>query len=270
LLINGDSGTSISAFDRGLQYGDGLFETIAVVDARPCLWGRHYGRLLAGGKRLGISIPPAATLLAEAQREIGSSHKGVIKITVTRGEGGRGYRSDPEMAATRLVHFSSWPDYPPDAGTAGVSVRVCNTRLGSTPALAGIKHLNRLEQVLARSEWSDAETSEGLMLDSLDQVIEGTMSNIFMLRDGAIHTPDLSDCGIEGVMRALVLDVAAELGRGVHIRPIPMTELLQADSLFLTNSLIGVWPVRAVQDRTFKLEKLDRELVSAVFDRAYV
>lgn len=270
MLINGDSGATISAFDRGLQYGDGLFETIAIVDAHPCLWERHYQRLQTGGRRLGISIPTAATLFKEIQQEIGSNSKGVTKIIITRGEGTRGYRPDPEIPETRLVHFSPWPDYPSDAGSAGVSVRVCNTRLGSNRALAGIKHLNRLEQVLARREWNDQKIIEGLMLDADDHVIEGTMSNIFMLRDGVIHTPDLSECGIEGVTRSLVLDVAAELGKTVNIRPIGLSELQSADALFLTNSLIAVWPVRDIDGRTFSLDSIDQELISEVHNRAYV
>ncbi len=270
MLINGDSATTISAFDRGLQYGDGLFETIAIADVRPCLWDRHYQRLQAGGRRLGIAIPAAATLIKEIQQEIGSNDRGVIKITITRGEATRGYRPDPEIPVTRIVHFSPWPDYPADANSLGVSVRVCGARLGSNPALAGIKHLNRLEQILARSEWNDPGISEGLMLDADNQVIEGTMSNIFMLKDGRMHTPDLTECGVEGVMRGLVLDVAAELGKAVSIRRLELSELLEADALFLTNSLIGIWPVRDIDGKSFNLDNLDRDMMLEVSNRAYV
>ncbi len=270
MLINGDSGTTISAFDRGLQYGDGLFETIAIADARPCLWQQHYQRLQAGGRRLGISIPAAANLIKEIQQEVGSNDRGVIKVIVTRGEATRGYRPDPESPVTRVVHFSHWPDFPVDANTDGVSVRLCSTRLGSNRALAGIKHLNRLEQVLARSEWDDPGISEGLMLDADNRVIEGTTSNVFMLRDGIIHTPNVSECGVEGVMRGLVLEVAAELGRPVSIRQIELPELIAADALFLTNSLIGIWPVRDIDGKSFNLDHIDRDLILEVNNRAYV
>jgi len=270
LLINGDSGSTISALDRGLQYGDGVFETIAVVDARPCLWDRHYRRLQAGGSRLGISIPDHETLFKEVTREIGLNDKGVIKIVITRGQGTRGYRPDPESHSTRLIMFSPWPDYPEAIGRTGVVVRICKTVLGCNCTLAGIKHLNRLEQVMARSEWDDQEISEGLMLDVDGHVIEGTMSNIFMLKSGKISTPDLTKCGVEGVMRGLVLDVAAELGRAVDIRPIALPELMEADSLFLTNSLIGVWPVIDIQGTRFNLDLLDKKLISEVHNRAYV
>ncbi|MCP3670852.1 MAG: aminodeoxychorismate lyase [Gammaproteobacteria bacterium] len=270
MLINGDSGTTISAFDRGLQYGDGLFETIAVADAHPCLWQRHYQRLQAGGKRLGISIPTAATMIKEIQQEIGFNDRGVIKVIVTRGKASRGYQPDPEIPVTRAVHFSPWPSFPASTNSDGVSVRLCNTRLGSNRALAGIKHLNRLEQVLARSEWDDPGISEGLMLDANNRVIEGTMSNIFMFKDGNMHTPDLTECGVEGVMRNLVLEVAAELGRPVNIGQIELPELLAADTVFLTNSLIGIWPVRDIDGKPFNLDHIDRDLMLEVNDRAYV
>jgi len=270
LLVNGDSGTHISALDRGLQYGDGLFETIAVADSRPCLWQRHYQRLHDGGKRLGIPIPTSETLLSEIKQEIGSNDKGVIKVTITRGEGARGYNPPPEPKATRIVHFSPWPDYPVAVYSAGIRVRVCETRLGISHSLAGIKHLNRLEQVMARSEWSDSEIGEGLMLDAQGHIIEGTMSNVFTLKDGVLHTPDLTQCGVEGVMRALVLDTAAEQGIEVNIGQIGLAEALQADGVFLTNSIIGIWPVNRLEDREYNIDHLDQGLVSEVMSRAYV
>jgi len=270
LLINGGSGTHISALDRGLQYGDGLFETIAVAGSRPCLWQRHYQRLHDGGKRLGIPIPTSETILSEIEQEIGSNEKGVVKVTITRGEGARGYNPPPEPEATRIVNFSPWPDHPEANYLAGVRVRICETRIGTSHTLAGIKHLNRLEQVMARGEWSDSEISEGLMLDAQGYVIEGTMSNVFMLKDGVLHTPDLTKCGVEGVMRALVLDAAAEQRIEVNIRQISQREILQADGVFLTNSIIGIWPVNRLEDREYNIDHLDQGLVSEVMSRAYV
>ncbi len=269
-MINGDPGTQISAFDRGLQYGDGLFETIAVVDSRPCLWERHYQRLEAGGRRLGIPIPITETILNEIQQEIGSNQRGVIKVIITRGEGIRGYAPTNNPVATRVVQFSQWPDHPTEAISKGVKIRICNTRLGANHSLAGIKHLNRLEQVMARSEWDDPEISEGVMLDARGQVVEGTMSNIFMFKNGVMHTPDLTECGINGVMRNLVLEVAQEQGVEVNIGHISLSEVLHADSIILTNSLIGIWPVKKLEDREYDLSQLDQDLISEVMDRAYV
>ncbi len=270
MLINGDSGTHISAFDRGLQYGDGLFETIAVAESRPCLWQRHYRRMLDAGKRLGITIPAAETILEEIQHEIGPNAKGVIKVTITRGEGERGYNPPQEPKSTRIVHCTPWPDFPAGLYLEGVRTRICNSRLGTNRILAGIKHLNRLEQVMASSEWSDPEIKEGLMLDAQGHVIEGTMSNIFMLKEGTLHTPDLSECGVEGVMRGLVLEVASAQGMKVNIRQITLPEVLQADGVFLSNSLIGIWPVRGLEEIEYDIDRLDQRLISEVMSRAYV
>ncbi len=270
MLINGESGSHISALDRGLQYGDGLFETIAVVGSRPCLWERHYQRLSVGCERLDIPTPEKWLLLQEIGQEMGSSERGVIKLIITRGEGTRGYAPSTRPEATRIVHFSPWPDYPTDNSSQGVNVRICSTRLGVNPALAGMKHLNRLEQVMARSEWDDPDIGEGLMLDARGRVIEGTMSNIFMFQDGIIYTPDLSGCGVEGVMRGLVLDTAADLGIEVKIGHISLSEALQADSMMLTNSLIGIWPVKSLEERQYDPRHLDHGLISEVMDRAYV
>jgi 4-amino-4-deoxychorismate lyase len=270
LLINGESGSNISASDRGLQYGDGLFETIAVADSRPCLWERHYKRLQAGGSRLRIPIPAPETLLKEIRQEIGSNEKGVIKIIVTRGTGARGYAASGNPVTTRVVEFSPWPDYPKEALTRGIQARVCSTLLGSNTVLAGIKHLNRLEQVMARSEWDEPEIMEGLMLDARGRVIEGTLSNIFIMKDGAMYTPDLKECGVSGVMRGLVLDVAKQQGVEVNVSHITLSEVLHADCLMLTNSLFGVWPVAQLDDREYDLGQLDQGLISEVMSRAYV
>jgi 4-amino-4-deoxychorismate lyase len=270
LLINGESGAHIPASDRGLLYGDGLFETIAIADSHLCLWERHYKRLEAGGRRLGIPIPSSETLLEEILQEAGSNERGVIKVIITRGDGTRGYAPSVNPIATRIVQFYPWPEHPNELTSHGVKVRICNNRLGANHTLAGIKHLNRLEQVMARGEWNDPEIREGLMLDARGQVVEGTMSNIFMFKEGILHTPDLSECGVNGVMRGLVLDVAKEIGIEVNVGHISLSEVLHADSLFLTNSLIGIWPVKSLEDREFDLGHLNQDLITEVLSRAYV
>lgn len=270
MLINGESTAHIPASDRGLQYGDGIFETIAVVDSRPCLWKRHYKRLETGATRLRMPIPAPEILLNEIQQEIGASAKGIIKLIITRGEGARGYAPPNDPVPNRVVQFSPWPEHPTEARTDGVQARVCSTRLGANPVLAGMKHLNRLEQVMARSEWDDPEVKEGIMLDARGHVIEGTMSNIFMLKEGVMYTPDLTESGVAGIMRGLVLDIAQEQGVAINICHIPLSELLHADSLMLTNSLIGIWPVKRLDEREYDLSHLDRDLISQVMSKAYV
>ena len=195
-LINGHISERLSAQDRGLQYGDGVFETIAVRQKELLCWEPHYRRLKTGCDFLGIDCPSSSLLINEAAQLEYNSELAVLKIIITRGQGGRGYRPPvPKTPATRILGLYPWPDYPEENYIQGVKTKICQTRLGHNPQLAGIKHLNRLEQVLARSEWDQPEIAEGLMLDIDDNVIEGTMSNLFIIKDQKLMTPDLSQCG---------------------------------------------------------------------------
>lgn len=244
-LVNGTDTDVVSSRDRGLHYGDGLFETVAVANGVPLQWGRHLRRLSDGAARLAISLPGADTLNAEAQRLCAGHRRAVLKVIITRGIGGRGYAPVPQAEPTRVLSLFPWPDYPREYGEHGVPVRICRTRLGRNPALAGIKHLNRLEQVLARAELSETHV-EGLMLDGDDRVIEGTMSNLFAVIDGVLTTPELSGCGIAGVMRELIIEHARDILGGCRIQHLTLNEIFQASEVFLSNSLIGIWPVRRI------------------------
>lgn len=253
ILINGEEAQVIDASDRGLHYGDGLFETVAVVDGQAPLWPRHMARLAEGCSRLGIPMPDSAKLAAEARRLYDGHQRAVLKLIITRGNGGRGYRPPRPGVPTRLVQIGPWPDYPTAHWHEGVRVRLCSTRLSSPSPLAGVKHLNRLEQVLARQEWYDSTIAEGLMLDADGFVVEGTMTNVFMVKDGRLVTPELSRCGVAGVMRALVLEVGTALGLDIEIGRIEIDDLLNAGEVFLTNSLIGLWPVQELAGRRFDI-----------------
>lgn len=264
MLINGKPGDTVCALDRGLQYGDGLFETLAVAGGRPALWERHMRRLMSGCRRLGLPAPPRELLFSECRAVSAAGQRGVLKILLTRGAGGRGYRPASAAEPTRIVVFHPWPEYPQQWWRDGIRLRICVTRLGENPALAGLKHLNRLEQVLARAEWDDPGIAEGLMLDFSGQVVEGTMTNLFLLRDGALLTPDLGRCGVAGVMREVVMDVARERGIPVAESNLTLQELEQADALFMTNSVIGIWPVMALEGRRFDLDAIPDGLAAAM------
>jgi 4-amino-4-deoxychorismate lyase len=268
VLVNGKSSTSITAFDRGLYYGDGLFETIAVSGGRPRLWQRHMLRLSDGCERLGIPFPGDELLHEEAVREIDNRELGVLKIIITRGEGGRGYRPPREPHPSRILHWGPWPDYPVTAHERGVTARICSTRLDHCPEIAGIKHLNRLQQVMASREWDDPEIAEGLMLDSRDHLIEGIKSNLFLIKGDSLLTPDLQRCGVAGVMRGLVMDVAAEMGIEVKVTDLGLPDLWDSEGLFLTNSLIGIWPLREVNGRAFAVDAIDAGLKERVLQLA--
>ncbi len=250
MLINGKPTEQIGAEDRGLHYGDGLFETMAVKNGIPLLWDRHMLRLDSGCSKLGIPQPDYLLLRAEAQQVCVGAEQAVLKIIVTRGAGARGYRPSPRTPhsspATRIVARYSWPEWPRRFWQEGVRVRICRTPLGVNPLLAGVKHLNRLEQVLARSEWDDPDIPEGLMLDQTGSVIEATQSNLFIVRGGRLLTPDLSASGVAGIMRACIIELAAKLAIPCAATRLTLAEVQTAEEGFLCNSLIDVWPIREI------------------------
>jgi 4-amino-4-deoxychorismate lyase len=263
-LIDGVETDRLAVTDRGLQYGDGLFETLAVRDGGLCLWGDHFARLSRGAKRLGIPCPPQDLLLRECRQLIAGECAGVLKIVLTRGSGGRGYRPPEPAHPTRVCTLHPWPDYPTSWSERGVAAIYCRTPLGDSPVLAGLKHLNRLEQVLARSEWRDPQIAEGLMRDSRGRVVGGTMSNMFLVVKDRLSTPRLDRCGIKGTVRDLVLRLADSFGIEVTQTDIRPADIAAADGLFLTNALIGVWPVQRLGARTMGQERLPGELIATV------
>ena len=244
ILINGEATARLDARDRGLHYGDGVFTTLRVRDGEAALWSQHAARLTSGCRHLNIALPDVQQLQAEAQRVCAETARGVLKIIITRGVGGRGYAPPRDSAPTRIVTLYPWPDFPEKNWSEGVVVRVNAMRLARNPALAGLKHLNRLEQVLARAEWDDPAIAEGLMLDEDNYVIEATAANLFIVRGGDVLTPALQQCGVAGVMRAEIIMLAKSIGLRMIEGVLSLDDVHHADELFLTNSVIGVWPVR--------------------------
>jgi len=265
-LVNGEPGELIPVSDRGLLYGDGLFETIAVRDGRPQHWLRHMNRLQAGCTRLGIQPFESAQLAAEADSIIKGADTGVLKLIVTRGSGGRGYRVAETNVSTRIMQLHPWPEYPAENAEQGVKTKLCEIRLGQNPFLAGIKHLNRLEQVLARQEWIDDDIREGLLMDTDGNLVEGSMSNLFIISDGVLMTPDLSRCGVAGIMRTIILELAEQQGLDPRITPISRQALAQADEVFLSNSLIGIWPVIAMDESMYRKGNITLQLQKLLAD----
>ncbi len=253
VLVNGVATQTVGFSDRGLHYGDGLFETLALEAGQPLCWEQHMARLADGCQRLGLLPPSLALLREESLRVSAGLETGVLKLIVTRGSGGRGYRPPADAQPVRIVMAYPWPSYPAENSEVGVRVRICHTRLGRNPALAGIKHLNRLEQVLARNEWDDPSIAEGLMLDEAGQVLEGTMSNLFVVSRERLFTASLETAGVAGVMRRIIMESAPALGYRVTECTLSPEDLSTADELFLCNSLIGIWPVRELAGMPFKV-----------------
>ncbi len=248
ILINGKPDNRISVSDRSIQYGDGLFETIAYRNGQLEFLEAHLTRLIHGCERLTIPFHQLKQLKEELSIVLVelAENDAVIKIIISRGSGGRGYLADPSVEPTRIISTHPLPTYPESNKTAGITARFCQQRLSENISLAGIKHLNRLEQVLARNEWNDTDISEGIMLDQHDNVIEGTMSNLFIVKAGSLFTAQLNKSGVAGIIRAEILSLAT-------VNDIPYTEtiisksaLADADEVFICNSLIGIWPVTCI------------------------
>ncbi len=263
--LNGQPCPGLPVHDRGLAYGDGLFETIRVADGQAPLLDRHLQRLRDGCQRLAIPID-TDELRNELARFFPVLGRGVAKLIVTRGTGQRGYAPPEPCQPQRLLLGSPLPAYPPQNALVGIRLFPCETRLAEQPRLAGIKHLNRLEQVLARAEWHDPAYAEGLMRDMSGRVVEGVFSNLFMVVDGELRTASLVRCGVAGVMRAEIMARAAQHGRTVVESDISYAELLQADEVFLCNSLYGIWPVTALAERVWPVGPLTRKLQAVVAD----
>jgi len=264
--VNATETNLVPAEDRGLAFGDGLFETMRLHGARVPLLERHLQRLQHGALRLRIALD-IDELRAEISRFLSSSgtDEGILKLIVTRGDGGRGYRVDAVNESRRILMQRPLARHPAQWWSEGVSIRHCDTRLGSNPALAGMKHLNRLEQVLARLEWDDAQIAEGLMCDQKGRIVEGVSTNLFLVSGGRLLTPVIDNCGVAGVMRGFILDVVApELA--LHTEQVHCERALlgAAQEVFLCNAVIGVWPVRQLGTKRWPLGPVTRRVQAHV------
>jgi 4-amino-4-deoxychorismate lyase len=249
-LVNGQPADTVSVLDRGLGYGDGVFRTLRTQAGQPLWWRDHYAKLRADCTALALDCPDESGLRDEVCA-VAESGQGVVKIVLTRGAGARGYAPPVGQACTRIVTASPLPPHAQPDASVGVTVRWCTLRLARQPRLAGIKHLNRLENVLARAEWDNPAIFEGLLCDDSSAVISGVMSNLFWIKDGELFTPDLNECGVAGVARTRLLRVAARRGIPVHIGRQLSDAILAADEVMICNSVIGVRRVARLDDVTW-------------------
>ena len=249
---------TIPADDRAVQYGDGLFETVAIRDGEPRLWDYHVERLSTGAARLGLVSPSEPALRSGLVAALAQSRPArtrcLAKIVLTAGRGPRGYARSPDAETTVLTGIADAAELPASCYRDGVDLRVCRTRLAVQPQLAGMKTLNRLEQVLARNEWSDDATFEGLTLDTADRLICGTMSNLFLITGQGLVTPALTRCGVAGVMRRHVLTLLDSTGTDCQVRDVGVDELWSSDGVFISNSQFGILPVRRCGKHSWPLQ----------------
>ena len=268
----GQAVDSIALDDRTAQYGDGLFETVAIRNGKARFWHSHIARLQIGCERLGISPPPSEELSSELENALAQTTVALefatAKLVLSAGLSPRGYRRRSDMRPIVRVGIFVANRIPGDHYRDGVAVRICSSRLAIQPQLAGIKSMNRLEQVLASSEWDDAGIFEGLMQDTAGRLICGTMSNMFIVAESKLLTPALTRCGVSGVMRRHLLELMQASGIDCDVRDIEYADLENASELFLSNSQFGVLPVRRYGERDMKVGPVSRNVQRLAADNA--
>lgn len=265
---NGAPATSIPIDDRGLQYGDGLFETIAIRSGSPRLWSLHRERLARGCDALSIRTPDDSFLSDGIEHALDSSEVSaaysIVKIIVTAGVGQRGYGR--AATAEPAVLFGAFASKPPPASyySDGIAITLCKTRLAPNSRLAGLKTLNRLEQVLASSELTGGKHYEGLTMDADGHVICGTMSNVFLVNGQTISTPRLSGCGVAGVMRSHIISSLEKAGTNISHADITQSDLENADEVFVCNSQFGIMPVASCDSMRWGVGKVTRDVMATM------
>ena len=266
VLVNGVRDAGPSALDRGLHFGDGLFETIACVKGRPRFLPLHLERLEFGCERLQIAAPNLEEIRTEVVQLARDVERAIVKVLVTAGEAvARGYARSGNERATRITIRYPWPHETAAQLHDGVMVRTLTLRLGENPRLAGLKHCNRLEQILARAELATAAgLAEGILFSSSGNLVSGTSSNVFLVRESCLLTPRIDLCGVAGVMRRVVLREARQVGIPTRECELRAPDVQVADEVFLTNARVGIWPVRTLDARELTPGPVTRHLQSVL------
>jgi 4-amino-4-deoxychorismate lyase len=267
-IVEDDGSATISAADRGLHYGDGVFETLACRDGRPRFLAAHLERLAAGCARLGMPEPPrqrleSAIRVAAARGVAGSAPAGrsLVKLILTRGASAqRGYAPPAGIEPCCIVQSFAWPADTDACAEHGVAVQYSRVPLTENPLLAGIKHLNRLDSVLARAGLAGSDCAEALLRAADGAVVCGSMSNLFIVCAGRLLTPRIERGGIAGIARGAIGRAAAALGWDVEERVLHPADVEAADEVFLTNVRIGAWPVVRLGTRRWAVGERTRRL----------
>ncbi len=272
-LINGVTADYLNVNDRAIHYGDGLFETILCSENKLLYWSQHYLRLQRSAQRLKLRCPDEDVLLGDIRsllklNETPGSKVCSIKIIITRGSSDRGYVIPKKTNEKRIVLMSALAaDYSSLLSGELLSgeLYICKNQVSINESLAGLKHLNRLENVLARNEWNDTANNQfidGLMLNARQQVIEGSMSNVFAIKENNLYTPDLSQSGVNGIMRDMIIDAAGRNNIQLSILNLKLEDLYEMEEIFISNSLIGIRSVNKIDASLYQQQTLTKFMLS--------
>ena len=255
VLINGKKQTRLSVFNRLTQFGDGLFETCVVKNTNLLFWSAHFARLEKGCAQLKINPISEQQWLKDIAKalELAKLDNAVVKIFLSRGESVRGYGFASNIQPIRFVIVSEMPTQMP----LKYALSVCCSGYADNQLLSNIKHCNRLEQILARSELS---ADECIMLDNNGNVISVTQGNIFAVKSGVLLTPNLDKCGIAGTRREAILKIATDLGLQVKVGKLTLQALFDCDEVFISNSVIGIKSVSTINKRQFTQHAITQKL----------
>lgn len=264
-LVNGKPSESISIRDRGLQFGDGCFTTALLKNGQILHYSAHIARLQQDCQRLRITNVDWPALSQEMQQVATGQQLATLKIIITRGESQRGYSSGGQPA-TRIVQLSAYPQQYSLWREQGIRLITSTIRLSTSPLLAGIKHLNRIEQVLIRLQLDAEQAEDALVLDNEGKLVECGSSNIFWRTGNKIFTPDLTYCGVNGIMRRYLILLLEKQGYTIECLRVEKSALAQADEVFVCNALMPVLPVRQIDQQTYQLGELTRQLAAIAND----
>lgn len=264
-LINGRPETTIDVSDRGFQFGDGVFTTLLIEDGIPLFASEHLDRLDRDAKTLKLPAPDRRLLSHDIARLASGCSSGILKIHWTRGSGGRGYLPAEHLSPTRALILRS-ADPISRKLPSPLRLRWAEMRLGINPLLAGAKHMNRLEQILARLEWNDPEIDEALLLDSEGFVVEGVSTNLFLVQGSSVVTPLLDRAGVRGIMRDLLIKMALASGYAVREERVRPDGVDRADAVVLTNSVRGICPVASLGGRDFQSQAFAAQMHACYLD----
>jgi 4-amino-4-deoxychorismate lyase len=249
-----------AAGNRSFNYGDGCFTTMMTRFGQLVSWPYHDQRLKEATERLGISLSDWPAIERWARQAALADERAGIKVHISRGAGARGYGTQGSQDAVVTITTFAYPSHYADWQRDGLVLGVCEQAMGHSPMLAGIKHNNRLEQVLLKREMEASGYVDGIACDINGCVIETTMANLFWIKNNTLFTPKLTQCGVAGTMRRQVMELAQSLSLPLTVGEHTLDQLLQADGVFITNALLGVAPVSKIKQHSYPLHPLIKQL----------